>query len=145
MSLKVSCCGCQPAMKVRRPTWSMGQSITAFINVLGNVALIAGLVAYGFRLFAEYHARGRWAKNITGLLAGIGMLVLAVALAITPQNIEILRWLSLTRAPRYLLGVSSALLVAAIAAYGIISYSRPIRLRHENQLERDQSREFPFE
>jgi len=125
--------------------WSMGQSITVFVGVLANVALIAGLVAYGFRLFAEYHARGRWAKNITGLLAGIGMLVLAVALAITPQNAEILHWLSLTRAPRYLLGVSSALLVAAIAAYGIISYSRPIRLRHENQIERDQNRELPFE
>lgn len=123
----------------------MGRSITEWISVLGNVALIAGLVAYGFRLFADYHARGRWAKNMTGLLAGIGMLVLAVALAITPQNIEILRWLSLTRTPRYLLGLSSGLLVAAIAAYGIISYSRPIRLRRENQIERDQNREFPFE
>jgi hypothetical protein len=121
----------------------MGQSITDIVSVLGNVLLIAGLVAYGFRLFAEYHARGRWAKNITGLLAGIGMLVLAVALAITPQNVDILRWLSLTRAPRYLLGVSSALLVAAIAAYGIISYSRPFRLRHENQIQRDQTRELP--
>lgn len=121
----------------------MGQSITDIVSVLGNVLLIAGLVAYGFRLFAEYHARGRWAKNITGLLAGIGMLVLAVALAITPQNVDILRWLSLTRAPRYLLGVSSALLVAAIAAYGIISYSRPFRLRHENQIQRDQNRELP--
>lgn len=121
----------------------MGRSITDYVSVLGNVVLIAGLVAYGFRLFAEYHARGRRAKNVTGLLAGVGMLVLAVALAITPQNVDILRWLSLTRAPRYLLGVSSALLVAAIAAYGIISYSRPFRLRHENQIERDQNRELP--
>ncbi|HUO60728.1 MAG TPA: hypothetical protein VMU24_08670 [Candidatus Acidoferrales bacterium] len=121
----------------------MEQSITDFVGVLGNVLLIAGLVAYGFRLFADYHARGRWAKNVTGLLAGVGMLVLAVALAITPQNADLLRKISVTRAPRLLLGVSSALLVAAIAAYGIISFARPIRLRHENQLERDQNRELP--
>jgi hypothetical protein len=121
----------------------MGQSITDFVSVLGNVVFIAGLVAYGFRLFAEYHARGRWAKNVTGLLAGVGMLVLAVALAITPRNVDLLRKLSVTRAPRLLLGVSSALLVAAIAAYGITSYSRPIRLRHENQLQREQNRELP--
>jgi len=118
--------------------WSMDQSIADLVSVAGNVALIAGLVAYGSRLFAEYHARGRWAKNATGLLAGLGMLVLALALAITPQNVDLLRKLSVTRAPRLLLGVSSALLVAAIAAYGITSYARPIRLRHENQLEREQ-------
>ncbi len=45
-----------------------------------NFFIIAGLILYGFGLFAEYHEKGKWAKNITGLLAGLGMMTLALAL-----------------------------------------------------------------
>ena len=50
------------------------------IAVVANFLVILGLVIYAFTLFAEYESRGRWAKNMTGLLAGIGMMVLAIAL-----------------------------------------------------------------
>ncbi|HEX3156372.1 MAG TPA: hypothetical protein VHV32_17220, partial [Candidatus Angelobacter sp.] len=49
----------------------------SWIAIVANFIVIAGLISYGFNLFAEYHATGRWAKNVTGLLAGIGMLALA--------------------------------------------------------------------
>jgi predicted outer membrane lipoprotein len=39
--------------------------------------------------------------------------------------------------------VSSGLLLAAIAAFGIINYSRPVRLWHERRIERDLRRELP--
>ena len=51
-----------------------------------NFFIIAGLILYGFGLFAEYHEKGKWAKNITGLLAGLGMMTLALALVLTPHN-----------------------------------------------------------
>jgi hypothetical protein len=39
--------------------------------------------------------------------------------------------------------ISSLLLMAAIAAFGIINYSRPLRLWHERRIERDLRRELP--
>ena len=42
----------------------------SWIAIVANFIVIAGLISYGFNLFAEYHATGRWAKNVTGLLAG---------------------------------------------------------------------------
>src|SRR4051812_48543322 len=80
----------QPSSSNSRPNKRMGQMSQMTISVLGNFLLIVGLVLYGFTLFAEYHARGKWAKNITGLLAGIGMMILALALLITPANAQIL-------------------------------------------------------
>jgi hypothetical protein len=94
-------------------------------------------------LFAEYHAKGRWAKNVTGLLAGLGMLSLALALLITPSNAELIARIAVTGAPRVFLGLSSALLLAAIAAFGIISYSRPFRLWLERKIEQDLKRDLP--
>ena len=46
--------------------------IRAAIAIVVNFLLIGALTTYGFRLFAEYHAKGRWAKNVTSLLAGLG-------------------------------------------------------------------------
>lgn len=114
-----------------------------WIAVGGNFAVVAGLIAYGFNLLAEYHAKGRWAKNVTGLLAGIGMLALAVAMLLTPRNALIVLQLAETSASRVLLVVSTILLLAAIAAFGIINYSRPLRLWHERRIERELRRELP--
>jgi hypothetical protein len=118
-------------------------SVGYYISVVANYLVVAGLVVYGFMLFAEYHARGRWAKNVTGLLAGMGMLVLALALLLTPQNAEVLMRIAQTDASKVLTGFSTALLLAAIAAFGIITYSKPLRLWHERRIERDLHRELP--
>ncbi len=121
----------------------MGQLFQEMIPVLGNFLLISGLVMYGFTLFAEYHARGKWAKNVTALLAGLGMLILAFALAITPSNAEVILRIAETGASRVLLWISSIMLLAAIAAFGLITYAKPFRLRHERRIERDLHRDLP--
>jgi hypothetical protein len=113
------------------------------ISIVANFVLIAGLVVYGFILFAEYQARGRWAKNVTSLLAGIGMLVLALALLLTPRNAVVLVTIAQSRVADVLVGISTALLLAAVAAFGIITYSKPLRLWHERKIERDLNRELP--
>ena len=114
------------------------------VAVVANFLLIAGLVRYGMTLFAEYHATGRWAKNVTALLAGLGMMALALALLFTPGNAAVLEQIAQTQASVFFLWVSSALLLAAIAAFGIITYSRPLRLWHERRLARRLNRELPF-
>jgi hypothetical protein len=113
------------------------------LSIGGNFLLIAGLVVYGFRLFAGYHARGRWAKNITGLLAGIGMLTLASALVLTPRNAEVIVLLAKTKVSAVFLWISNGLLLAAIGAFGLITYAKPFRLRLERKIERDQNRDLP--
>ncbi|HXB22756.1 MAG TPA: hypothetical protein VNV88_15320 [Candidatus Solibacter sp.] len=110
---------------------------------MANFVVIAGLIAYGFLLFADYHAKGRWAKNITGLLAGIGMFALALSMLLTPRNVLVVLQISQTGASKVFLVLSSVLLLAAIAAFGIINYSRPLRLWHERRIERDLHRELP--
>jgi len=113
------------------------------ISVLANFLGIAGLILYGFTLFAEYHAKGRWAKNMTALLAGLGMLTLALALVFTPQNAQVIERIAETGASKVVVGISSALLLAAMAAFGIITYSKPLRLWHERKIESDLNRELP--
>jgi hypothetical protein len=108
-----------------------------------NLLLIAGLVVYGFTLFADYAARGRWAKNVTSLLASLGIFTLALALAITPGNAAIVIRVSQTGASRFLLGVSSLLLLLSIGAFGTIMYLRPFRLRHEKKIDRELNRDLP--
>jgi hypothetical protein len=114
-----------------------------WIAIVANFVMVAGLISYGFTLFAEYHATGRWAKNVTGLLAGIGMLALAVALLLTPRNAMVLLQVAQTNASRVFLVLSSGLLLAAIAAYGIINYSKPLRLWHERRIGKELRRELP--
>lgn len=113
------------------------------ISAGANFFLIAGLILYGFSLFAEYHEKGKWAKNITGLLAGLGMLTLALALVLTPHNAEIIARIAETKASVALVWISSALLLAAIAAFGIITFTRPLRLWHERKIERELTRRLP--
>ena len=113
------------------------------IAILANFLLITALISYGFRLFADYHAKGRWAKNITGLLAGAGLMTLALSFLLTPKNAGVLAKIAETKASTVLLWASNFLLLAAIAAFGIITYSRPLRLWHERKIERDLHRELP--
>ena len=112
-------------------------------SIVANFLLIGGLLLYGLRLFAEYHASGRWAKNATGLLAGLGMLALAGALVLKPQNAEVIVRIARTGASEVLLWASTVLLLAAIAAFGIITYSKPLRLLYERKIERDLRGELP--
>jgi hypothetical protein len=107
------------------------------IGILANFVVIAGLVVTGFRLFAQYHARGKWAKNITALLAGTGLLVLAFALLITPRNADVIARISQTKAHLIFLIASNALLLGAIIAYGLITYWKPLRLIYEQRIEKD--------
>lgn len=117
--------------------------VASTVAMVANFLVIAGLLVYGFLLFGEYSAKGRWAKNITGLLAAFGMWALAFALEITPQNADELSKIAHTDTPAVFLGISSALLLAAIAAFGIITYSRPLRLWHERRIQRDLDSELP--
>jgi hypothetical protein len=113
------------------------------ISVVANFFAIGALIFYGLRLFAEYHAHGRWAKNVTSLLAGLGMIVLAAALIITPRNAEVMVRIASTKASVVFLGISSGLLLAAIAAFGIITYAKPLRLWHERKIERNLKGDLP--
>ena len=114
------------------------------LGVSASYIIVAGLIFYGFTLFAEYYARGRWAKNVTGLLAGLGMLALAAALILVPQNAdELARIAHASDASNVFLGISSGLLLAAITAFGIIAYTKPLRLWHERKIERDLHRGLP--
>ncbi|HYG98714.1 MAG TPA: hypothetical protein VD837_06245 [Terriglobales bacterium] len=113
------------------------------ISVVGNFVFIAGLMLYGFTLFAEYHSKGRWAKNVTSLLAGLGMMSLAFALVLTPGNAEVIRKIAETDASRVFQWISTGLLLAAMAAFGVITYAKPLRLWHERKIERDLNRELP--
>lgn len=119
----------------------MGQGVP--FSVVANFAVIAALVLYGFTLFADYFARGKWAKNVTGLLAGFGMISLAVALILTPTNADVIARIAHSEASNVFIGLSTGLLLAAIAAFGIITFTKPLRLWHERKIERDLQRELP--
>ena len=41
-------------------------------SAAANLLIVAGLLLGGLNLLAGYYAKGRWAKNLTGLLAGFG-------------------------------------------------------------------------
>ena len=117
--------------------------VKAWVAIVASFVVIAGLISYGFTFFAEYHASGRWAKNITGLLAGVGMLALALAMLLTPRNAMVILQVAQTGASRVFLVISSGLLLAAIGAFGVINYSKPLRLWHERRIGRALRRGLP--
>lgn len=117
--------------------------LKSWITIVANFVVIACLILYGFTLFAEYHARGRWAKNVTALLAGIGMMALAVAMLLTPRNAAVILQMAQTNVSHVFLFLSSAFLLAAMAAFGIINYSKPLRLWHERRIGKALRRELP--
>jgi hypothetical protein len=118
-------------------------SVRVLIAVIANFAVMTALIVIAFRLFGRYHSSGKWAKNMTGLLAGIGMLLLALGLLITPRNAEILAAVAETRAYLFFLIGSNAFLLSAIAAYGVITYWKPLRLRRESDIEKGLRDELP--
>ena len=113
------------------------------VTAAANFVLIGALIYYGLRLFAEYHARGKWAKNVTGLLAGFGLLTLAASQLLSPRIAQLLLLVARSHIPSALLWISNILLLAAIAAFGIITHTKPLRLWHERKIERDLHRELP--
>ncbi len=113
------------------------------IAVVVNFLLIGGCIVYGFALLAEYHSTGRWSKNVTGLLAGLGMMFLALALMLRPGNAMVLWRVAQTNASKVLLAFSSGLLLAAIAAFGILTHVKPLRLKRQKKLESDLTGELP--
>ena len=119
----------------------MEQGLT--IGIVVNFLLIGGFIVYGFGLFAEYFSTGRWAKNVTGLLAGLGMMFLALALLLRPANAAVIWQVAETKASTVLLWVSSGMLMAAIAAFGIITHAKPLRLKRQKKLESDLTGELP--
>src|SRR5437879_12748779 len=104
------------------------------IPLLGNSLAIVGLAAYGFRLLARYYSTGQWAKNVTSLLAGIGLLTLSLSLVLTAQNVRMLEYLAHSNASVVLLWTSSLLLLGAMTAFGVITYRRTLRLWHEPEV-----------
>lgn len=118
-------------------------SVRVLIAVIANFAVMTALIVVAFRLFGRYHSSGKWAKNMTGLLAGIGMLLLALGLLITPRNAEIIADIANTRAYVFFLIASNTFLLSAIAAYGVITYWRPLRLRRERDIEKGLRDELP--
>lgn len=117
--------------------------IRLIVGVVTNLVGVAILCRYGFKLLADYHSVGRWAKNLTSLLAGWGLLLLAAALLITPANAELIAFIAKTKMHLALLVLSSMLLVAAIATFGILTYWRPARLALERKIERQLQDELP--
>jgi hypothetical protein len=115
----------------------MQEKLLVFIPRIANFVAIGFLIAYGLRLFGEYHSKGRWAKNATSLFAGAGLLGLALTLLITPQNTAVLLMIARTKVAYVLLWASNLLLLAAIAAFGFITYARPLRLWYERKVARD--------
>ena len=121
----------------------LGAVVNNLVRDSANFLLIAGLVVYGLALFGDYSARGRWAKNVTSLLASLGILTLAAALALTPGVAVVLMRLAQTDLSKVLLGFSSFFLLLAMGAFGLITYMRPLRLRHEKKIDSDLNRELP--
>ena len=118
-------------------------SLRVLIAVIANFAVMAALIVVAFRLFGRYHSSGKWAKNVTGLLSGIGMLLLALGLLITPRNADIIAQIAQTKAYLIFLIASNALLVGAMAAYGVITHWRPTRLMREDSIEKGLRSELP--
>jgi hypothetical protein len=118
-------------------------SLRVLIAVIANFAVMTALIVIAFRLFGRYHSSGKWAKNMTGLLAGVGMLLLALGLLITPRNAEVIAAVAETRAYLFFLIASNAFLLGAIAAYGVITYWKPLRLRRESDIEKGLRDELP--
>jgi len=115
----------------------MHERLLVLVPRFANFIAIGLLIAYGLRLFGEYHSKGRWAKNATSLFAGAGLLGLALTLLLTPQNTAVLLLVAHTKVSIALLWISNLFLLASIAGFGFITYARPLRLWYERKVARD--------
>jgi len=61
--------------------------LRTWIVIVSNFFVILGLISYRFILFADYHATGRWATNVSRLLAGIGMFCFVLSMLLTSRNV----------------------------------------------------------
>ena len=113
----------------------MELTLREFVTIFANFCLMAALIVYAFRWFATYFTSGKWTKNITGLLAGIGFLLLAAAVLLTPQNAKVIVLIARTHAHVVFIVASNAFLLSAIAAFGIINYRKPSRLKKQRSIE----------
>lgn len=113
------------------------------VTIFANFCLMAALIVYAFRWFAQYHTSGKWTKNITGLLAGIGFLLLAAAVLLTPTNAQVLVLIAHTHAHLVFIVASNAFLISAMAAFGIINYRKPSRLKKQRNIEELLKKELP--
>jgi hypothetical protein len=121
----------------------MDLTLSRFVTIFANFCLMAALIVYAFRWFADYFTSGKWTKNITGLLAGIGFLLLSAAVLLTPQNAEVLVLIARTHAHLVFIAVSNAFLLGAIIAFGIINYRKPSRLKKQRSIEDALRNELP--
>ena len=121
----------------------MELTLRSGITIFANFCLMAALVVYAFRWFATYFTSGKWTKNITGLLAGIGFLLLAAAVLLTPQNAEVLVLIARTHAHLVFIVASNGFLIAAMAAFGIINDWKPSRLTKQRSIEDLLKKELP--
>lgn len=106
------------------------------VPAISNLALILALVLYGVQLCKDYFLERRWARSVTGLLGGTGLLFLAFALIFTPTNAAEIIYVAQAAVWRVLLAISTAFLLAAIISFVVISYTKPLRLWHERSDER---------
>src|SRR3954464_15953093 len=100
----------------------MDLTLARFVTIFANFCLMAALIVYAFRWFATYFTSGKWTKNITGLLAGIGFLLLPGAVLLTPQNAAVLVRSPRTHAHLVFIVTRNAFLLSAIAAFGLVNY-----------------------
>lgn len=121
----------------------MDLTLRTGVTIFANFCLMAGLMVYAFRWFATYYTSGKWTKNITGLLAGIGLLLLAAAIMITPQNARVLVLIAQTKAHVVFIVASNAFLISAMVAFGIINYWKPSRLKQQRSIEDKLRSELP--
>lgn len=104
------------------------------LHLILNVGLIAGLIYLGFSALSDYFTTGQYSRNITKLLGGAGLFGTAARMLFTPYMARVLSQASLTRLPLFFLWISGLLLFAAIAAFGAITYWRPMRLWRESKV-----------
>ncbi|GAC1648784.1 MAG: hypothetical protein NVS9B15_07690 [Acidobacteriaceae bacterium] len=99
-----------------------------------QVFAIFGCFAWGLQALSEYFSKGQYARNITQLLGGLGLVIFAARLALKPSITEVLVVVSYSKLSLILVAVSSMLLLASIVWYGAITYWKPRRLLRESQL-----------
>ena len=102
------------------------------MSAISNLIVIFGLVVYGVRLFLDYF-RERRARNMPALLGGMGLLFLAFALVFTPANAAAILYVAQAAVWRVLLAISTVFLLAAVIAFGLITYVKPLRLLHDRR------------
>jgi hypothetical protein len=83
---------------------------------------------------SDYFSRGQYAKNITHLLGGAGLLALAACWMLSRTVLRAISFAATTRLSTVLVTLSSLLLLSAIVTFGAITYGKPLRLWHERRL-----------